>query len=477
MRILFVEDEIDAGAVIEAVLHGTNAKLELRRASSLTSAKAALVDFAPDVLICDLKIPTTDGAGNGAEAHGLAVQAFCREVRPGTITLFLTGLGTLDNLGEALAQSGTCRPFGTEEVELARWVHKDRVENWRAFVKWLNERFQALEDEVTVLTDEALPVAADRALRIFAKRVQAVDVTCTSAGGKSGATTLRATFLGDDGLLRAHAFVKVAKARKIRAECDRYNGLVVTRLLNGTFAAQAWVQDCNLRGEIAIFSSLLHENARSLFKTLTGTPSDAALVAGVRSAVAPWRTSAIRQSMTIGDLRRARINDEELTAGLAATESLTAGDQAMLAHLDELTVELLTACQHGDLHGENALVAGGSTTLIDFGDVGVAPVALDPLTLEMSLLFHTDSPNVAPWPTLEQAGHWWNLDALLVGCPYPDFVGACRAWARDGADEVDVLAMAYVHALRQLKYPDVPKDLALSVARGLGEELQRLILS
>ena len=128
------------------------------------------------------------------------------------------------------------------------------------------------------------------------------------------------------------------------------------------------------------------------------------------------------------------------------------------------------ACVHGDLHGCNILVAAdGAIVLIDYGEVGDGPASLDPVTLELSLLFHPDSVRAAgEWPTVDQARAWGALDIYLVDCPFTEFVRECRQWAlRVGAGNRDVAASAYSYLLRQLKYDDTNKDISLALLEGV----------
>ncbi len=92
----------------------------------------------------------------------------------------------------------------------------------------------------------------------------------------------------------------------------------------------------------------------------------------------------------------------------------------------------------------------------------------------MSLLFHLNGPlrgageGFGAWPTAEQATIWGNIDAYVVGCPAEAFVRACRAWAhRSAAGQREIAATAYSYLVRQLKYDDTNKELALALLAGV----------
>ena len=128
------------------------------------------------------------------------------------------------------------------------------------------------------------------------------------------------------------------------------------------------------------------------------------------------------------------------------------------------------ACVHGDLNGCNILASVDSEiVLIDYSDVGEGPASLDPVTLELSLLFYPDAEGVAgAWPTTDQARAWGDLDNYLVGCPFPEFICECRRWAlRVAAGKRDIAASAYSYLLRQLKYDDTDKELVAALLDGV----------
>ena len=65
-----------------------------------------------------------------------------------------------------------------------------------------------------------------------------------------------------------------------------------------------------------------------------------------------------------------------------------------LNEVERRQVQTRWCCVHGDLHGANVLARkDGECVIIDFGDVGDGPASLDPITLELSLLFHTSRPS------------------------------------------------------------------------------------
>jgi len=149
------------------------------------------------------------------------------------------------------------------------------------------------------------------------------------------------------------------------------------------------------------------------------------------------------------------------------------GTAQRLLALEDEALNIDFALQHGDLHGENVLINPDAVPLlIDYGRVDRAPVATDPIVLELSFLFHPDSPfKESGWPTAEQARAWGDLDSYLEGCPSPEVIRACREWARRLAPESVCFTLAYAYAVRQLRYSDTDHSLAVAIAVGAAANL------
>ena len=142
--------------------------------------------------------------------------------------------------------------------------------------------------------------------------------------------------------------------------------------------------------------------------------------------------------------------------------------------LEDISIPIRSCTAHGDLHGGNLLLAGWRSGLvIDFGRLGTAAAALDPITLELSAVLHPDAgQELGDWPSRDQALQWMDLDAYVADCPIAEFVAHCRAWARDIArGDREQAACVYGYALRQLRFPEVDANLAAAYGRGAAERL------
>ena len=94
--------------------------------------------------------------------------------------------------------------------------------------------------------------------------------------------------------------------------------------------------------------------------------------------------------------------------------------------------------------------------------------------LELSLIFHPETILDASWPTIRQARLWGDLDAYLEDCPYEVYVRSCRRWAEEvSAGKREILVVAYSYLLRQLKYEDTNKELALALLDGVMKSFEK----
>src|SRR2546428_4533854 len=111
MRLLIIDVDQSIVEVIEDGCTGLP-NLQLAVAGSRDTALALVTNCDFDLVVCDLRLPTSEGAIDADTAHGLQVFTELRSRCPGTPILILSAYGTLDIVSDFLAQGHRDDPFG-----------------------------------------------------------------------------------------------------------------------------------------------------------------------------------------------------------------------------------------------------------------------------------------------------------------------------------------------------------------------------
>ena len=463
MRVLIVEDEKDVTDQLNKHLGHFRPKIHTVIARSRSSGIEALRSDEFDFIICDLRLPPYDGGVDTAEAHGLAVYSEARTVCRGTPCLFFTGFGTSAIVREQLSAGGTLDILGTGETyPMTRLLTKDEFLDCVERVESFNTELATLDAILIDLSHSScsLDQFEQRALRLLARRFSGTSIEASDLGGLSGAQTLRAIVKNDQGRERASYFVKIGLWKEMKKERENYHRYVTPLLRMGHYPALVNEIEGGIGKRAALSYQLADGYTENLFDVLEVSESEAiAVVEVLRCILNPWLAHGEREFHRIRDLRAQRIDDSKFNPyrdAIGSTESF-----------EDIKQEMATSFQHGDLHGLNILCnTSGGVVVIDFGNVGPAPTCIDPIILELSVLFHKDSPfRNNSWPTIAQVEAWFDLDVYLRGCPFPDFIRKCREWACETGRPTELAPVVYTEAVRQLKYEDTNRERALGIAR------------
>jgi aminoglycoside phosphotransferase (APT) family kinase protein len=188
------------------------------------------------------------------------------------------------------------------------------------------------------------------------------------------------------------------------------------------------------------------------------------MIAGIESSLRRWSEGVPQTRYEIRQVRRRLLTDADMER-IAEKFELD-----WVAAFEDRLIQIRWCVIHGDLHGSNVLTSNsGQAVVVDYGDVGEGPASLDPITLELALLCHPQSPiRGGNWPTAENCEHWGDLDRYLVDCPCAEYVRSCREWAqRLAAGNREIAACAYSYLVRQLKYEDTDKGRVMSLLKGV----------
>lgn len=459
MHLFLIEDDSNVVGILEDFCGREGILLTV--STNLEDA-AAVIDAgsnAFDIAICDLKIPSRPGLLDEAVEFGLVALRRLIDEWPGVAVIVLSAFGTVDVVSDMMLDARQEDLYGAREsYAMLRFFQKAQILDALEVVaraKWHLAQIAEIELHAPDLSD-----AYKQAVRIFARRKGGAQVAYQAlAGGRSGAQTGLATVRSGDGAQTAHVVAKLTTRDRATGEKDRYQRHVSGRLGAASYADLSEEVFAGCGAFAGLFYSVADVFDRDLFRVLAADAADAArVVPAIAALSAPWMAGVPQTPKTWADVRRNLIDDagyEEVARSFA------------ISHVpDGRAVQTRWTSQHGDLHGANVLVDGSlRPVMIDYGRAGHAASVLDAITLELSAVFHPDSPfRGDPWPGTDDLARWGDLDEYVRDCPYPAFVRACREWSdavRCG--ERDLFASVNAYCLRNLQFDDVDKPRALAL--------------
>ena len=466
LHILIIEDDDDFVEELQEIVAALPGERDIQVAGSREEAYEMLENGFLDLVILDLKIPTVSGALDSDPEHGHAVFNRIRTVAPGTPIFVLTGSPAEDFLSDLVLKNLQQMDIWGEgrKTETILFLKKYDIDRCPEMLTRIAQAIERLSDVELECKDLDLSLAEDRLIRIFARRFQGVRCAVSEVGGGlSGAHVIRLRVTDHQGVLVHDAVAKLAMPADIRREGECYD-LHITRLAPAATPRKLATLEYGAHKLAGIFFGLAEGSDECVFDIAGKSPERAeAVIRSVETAMARWIDGVPERRMTIRQIRERLLSDQFLDQ-VRNTFSLD-----WIQNFEDRAIQARWACSHGDLHGKNIFVSPVRTELIDYGDVGNGPASLDPVTLELSLLFHPDAPGkVGAWPSVEQARAWGNLDVYLDSCPFPEFVRECRDWAlRAAAGKREVAASGYSYLVRQLKYDDTDKNRVLALLDGV----------
>jgi CheY-like chemotaxis protein len=466
-RLLLIEDDHDEAIAIERACCPDPSNVTFDVVSNSRDAEDALAEGEYDLIICDLALPADSRRFDPDTAEGLRLFQLIREQSEGTPVIVLSGHADLHMMQRFFQANRDADLYGTlTEQPLVQFFPKESLPDCVDAVRSHIARTEVLDQLVLELPpDVSLSVSEERALRIYGRRTGAIrGVIEELAGGFSDTKTLKLTLIDSDGDSTGVVVAKVGALGKVVSESGRYEQ-VAAMLPVGLGAHVLHVVRAGAGKHGALIYQLADEHTSTLFGLLEDDV-DSAVRATMRlkDRLTDWVGSAAPVERTLSEIRRPLVSDLELrNAGVDLSDER------------DILVVVRPSMAHGDLHGSNVLVTpDGQPTLIDYGEVRRANAALDPVTLELSAVFHPAMHGkLGDWPTEEQCQDWSDLDAYCEGSPVADFVRVCREWARSVmATDAEVTAAAYAYGLRQAKYGNPTLPLALAVADGAFRSLK-----
>ncbi len=479
MKILLIEDNRRFADDLIGALRDRIVGIDVRLAVDYGDAQGALQDQDYDLVACDLRLPHGPGSTVEDVALGLEMYQRARASMPGTPIVVFSAYGTLDIVRDLYESSPQEDAYvvGRANTHLSSFFQKDQLPEFIEHVEELAAGLARIEAIDITFGGVEVPLTQGRrrVLKIFARRREGVTIRVASLTGGLSETEVLRVHVGDrhGGVLSA-AVARLGDISSIQSEKTRYQQLVHTQLGSGAFAHL--IDDvCAGAGNCAgAFYWFAGEGAGGtaydtlLFDLLPDNDARAeAAVSRLAVKLMPWVEASHQKEVTVESIRKLLLSDEDLAA-LSPDLPFDPSD------VESQRVYVRFGPEHGDLHGLNVLVrADDDPVLIDFGSLCSGPTALDPLTLELSMLFHPRSPLAIDEGDAPDLSDWFDDEKYVGECRSPAFAKACREWLRArAATDAEVAALAYAYALRQMRYPHAArKAAALKLAETAAERL------
>jgi len=299
-----------------------------------------------------------------------------------------------------------------------------------------------------------------RAVQVTTRRAGGCRATITGlAGGLSEARTVRLEVFDEDGSQAAGLVAKIADRLRILEDSKRYehaSGLMPPQCL-----APSHMVITHGAGKLGVATFRFVGSHEDLFECIGESASRAArAVAVLRTKMDVVYDNSTEVTTSLKRLRRDIVGDVNIRS-----QQLS----ALVQSCDSVDLTARKCTQHGDLHGKNVLVSDqGEPILIDYGDVRKTSGCLDPITLELSTVFHPGAREIrGQWPTPNQMATWFDLDAFVAGCPFEEYIRECRSWLADvAASDQEIAAVVAAYGLRQLRYDSASQSHATELVCG-----------
>jgi CheY-like chemotaxis protein len=466
VHVLIVEDRTAQATWFEKTCGEalTPSDLLIELADNAETALELLGQRHFDLAVCDLAIPANTFSLTPDRSQGLRVVRTIRDQHGGMPVIVVSEHSDDAALMRALIrEAGAADPYGanTNFPMLICFHNEELPECKRELADALSRSASVAELPVTGADTAGLATGEVRALQVFVRGCGgAVAQVAGLGGGLSGAKTLRLTVLAAGGQEIGLVAAKLGSRQRVAAESHAYRQASIG-LPEGLGVPLTSVVDAGAGSHGGAFYRLAVDHARDLFECLTHAPGDAVtVVRSLREQLAPVYANASHPERTLLQLRRDIV-------GRADARDAGSLESAVVA-LNSRDIEVNQCLQHGDMHGKNVLVSVNcEPMLIDYADVRQTTGCLDPVTLELSAVFHPAAQGArAGWPTEVQAESWFDLDAYVENCPFDDYVRACRQWTTSvAASPIEIDAVVLSYSLRQLRYPECPRPIATALIK------------
>lgn len=472
MRILLVEDNASFAGDIDSALRDIP-YCEIDWVKSQEEAIQRLGSEFYDIILLDREISPSPARGLEASVeHGWSLFLHIVSTTPGIPVRFLTGFWDTSLADAVMQYARPARACGAgSEIPMYTGVAKSEVHLLKREIEALADRISKINSIQVTIESRNTPTKweEERVLRLYASIRGGASILATPfTDGLSGANVHKVSVLNPDQSVREVCVAKIGPSKEIQVEQVKHRDFF-TQLGGGCVPNRTELIDAGAGSWAGAFYSVAGSNTMNLFEVISIDESRAGkIVQSIEVAQDHWRNGYQARHVSIRQLRQRYIGNFKLEN---VSDSIT---DLRVSDVEVLSILVGECVQHRDLHGGNVLVSDNDVFhFIDYAEAQPDCACSDAVMLELSIIFHKESANLrTAWPRPDNLKNWCDLELYLEGCPYPNFVRQCRAWAlRCAGSENEVWAMAYAISLRQLQYADVAKENTIMIAESCIQNL------
>lgn len=451
MDVLIIEDEQYIHDAISKKIDGLT---NITHCYDLEESLNHIENSNFDLIILDLAIPSKIGLMDHNSQYGLQCFYKIKEYAFGTPVIILTGSTAEDFIDQLLLSQDIVNLWG-EELSLIRFCKKYNILEGLDLIKSYKDKWLSLNNIEVSNIGFDLNWFNKRLFKIFVMKKSGVRCSVEIVGGGlSEAEVYKMIVYNSQGNIIFNVICKIANTEIINQETNNYNNFIC-RLSNNASARLIDTIKVGAKNKVGVFYSLAQGFNDHFFseKILVDPLNVFNSLKGLHEA---WEVYEKR--VEIKNIRRLILSDENLDK-IIAKYNLN-----WVNSFEEINVQVNWGCCHGDLHGLNILVKGDTSILIDYGDVKEAPSCLDPITLELSLLFHPQGPLLVNNKISDNLITSFLSENIEIADNYClDYIQECRKWMLEKSiGKKEVLGVRYAYLIRQLKYETNP-DVALKL--------------
>jgi len=421
-----------------------------------------------DYITLDLTLPNNVDDFEKKPENGLEILSQISELSKGTPVLILTATSTVDMIQDFLSHSSNIDIWGNnEKLSTIMHLNKLRINSLNEIIKKVYINFsKILSVEIRPAQSLDLPIEHDRLIRIFVNSAGGSIGKIKKIGGGLSDAKVYAVEVDDiNGSRIYNSICKCGKHMDINVDAENYKKYI-NRLTPDASPRIFGHYQFGAKSSNGVFYGFAEKHNDSFFKAMCENRISQELFTSIKAIFTPWHSASTNKVNTISHIRRMLINDEKTEELIQLYDIKNCS-----INFEKKSVSYKYSCIHSDLHGENILLntESNKAVIIDYGDINEGAIILDIITLECSALFHPsikDYLDLGGWPTDIDINNWNVEEQYIKDCPFPDSVTFCRSWLKDlDIGNRELAAGLYSYSLRQLKYPETNKQVAISLIK------------